>query len=81
MDVSARQFSPSRKYVLHEWLQAAGLEHYYVSFLQSDLTDLAALARLQLPDEDLYDELEITLPGHQRRLERAGLAEILLLKI
>ncbi|WAR11705.1 hypothetical protein MAR_025885 [Mya arenaria] len=40
-------------------------------FMESDLTDIAALARLKLPDEDLYDELEITLPGHKRRLERA----------
>ena len=28
---------------------------------------------LNLPDPQLYDELEITLPGHIRRLERAGM--------
>ncbi|WAR11691.1 hypothetical protein MAR_025871 [Mya arenaria] len=68
---AAHHFHPSRKYMLHEWLQAAGLSHYFISFMESDLTDIAALARLKLPDEDLYDELEITLPGHKRRLERA----------
>ncbi|KAH3710950.1 hypothetical protein DPMN_070448 [Dreissena polymorpha] len=69
--VITRHYEPNKQYRLHEWLHGSGLKHYFESFLQSDRLDLAAVARLQLPDEQLYDELEITLSGHKRRLERA----------
>lgn len=65
-------FQPSKEYLLYEWLRSKGLEHYVISFMESGIVDLEEVARLRLPDEELYDELEITLPGHKRRLERAG---------
>ena len=68
----AKSFQPSKEYVLYEWLRSKGLEHYVISFVESGIVDLTDVARLRLPDEDLYDELEIMLPGHKRRLERAG---------
>ena len=66
------QFTPSREFLLYDWLRDKGLDHYFIGFVQSDLIDLSSISRLNLPDEELYDELEITLPGHKRRLERAG---------
>ena len=51
-----------------------GLDHYFPSFIEGDYTSLDDIERLNLPDEDIYDELEITLPGHKRRLERAGMS-------
>lgn len=54
------------------WLREYGLSHYFEGFIQSGIIHLGDVAQLNLPDEDLYDELEITLPGHQRRLEHAG---------
>ncbi|XP_060556254.1 uncharacterized protein LOC132716926 [Ruditapes philippinarum] len=68
---AAPHYKPSREYILYDWLRGKGLDHYFVSFIQSELIDLVDIARLNLPDEQLYDELEITLPGHKRRLERA----------
>jgi hypothetical protein len=53
-------------------LRESGLEHYYEGFVQSGIVLLSDVANLSLPDEDLYDELEITLPGHKKRLEYAG---------
>ncbi|XP_053391793.1 uncharacterized protein LOC128554549, partial [Mercenaria mercenaria] len=68
---AAPHYKPSKEYILYDWLRGKGLDHYFVSFIQSELVDLVDIARLNLPDEQLYDELEITLPGHKRRLERA----------
>ena len=70
--VAAPHFKPSKESFLYEWLRKKGLDHYFIGFVQSDLIELSDIARLNLPDADLYDELEITLPGHKRRLERAG---------
>lgn len=68
---AAPHFKPSKEFILYDWLRSKGLDHYFISFVQSELIDLPEIARLNLPDEELYDELEITLPGHKRRLERA----------
>jgi hypothetical protein len=70
--VTASRHNPSEEYKLFEWLRRHGLDHYHIGFVQSELTDFSDIARLNLPDESLYDELEMTLPGHKRRLERAG---------
>jgi hypothetical protein len=70
--LSASRHKPSEEYKLFEWLRSNGLDHYFISFVQSELTDFREIAMLNLPDESLYDELEITLAGHKRRLERAG---------
>lgn len=69
---AAPHYKPSKEYILFDWLRSKGLDHYFVSFIQSELVDLVDIARLNLPNEQLYDELEITLPGHKRRFERAG---------
>ncbi|KAL4234508.1 hypothetical protein ACF0H5_006151 [Mactra antiquata] len=68
---AALNYQPSIEYILYDWLRSKGLEHYFVSFIQSELIDLVDIGHLNLPDEELYDELEITLPGHKRRFERA----------
>ena len=77
--LTVTQFNPSKEFLLYEWLREKGLDHYFINFVQSDLVDFNAISRLNLPDDDLYDELEITLPGHKRRLERAGKLECLFL--
>jgi hypothetical protein len=66
-------FRPSEQYRVFDWLRQNGLDHYFPSFIEGDYTSLDDIERLNLPDEDIYDELEITLPGHKRRLERAGM--------
>ncbi|GFS26995.1 ankyrin repeat and SAM domain-containing protein 1A [Elysia marginata] len=58
-------------HMVYEWLRGCSLDYYFISFVQSELTDLQKISQLQLPNEDLYDELEIVLPGHRKRLERA----------
>lgn len=63
---------PSDEFKMFEWLRHQGLDHYFINFIQSEITDIEQISRLNLPDEEIYDELEITLPGHKRRLERAG---------
>lgn len=67
------------EFTLFNWLRSKGLEHYFVSFVQSELIDLVDIGHLNLPDEQLYDELEMTLPGHKRRFERAGINSLLYL--
>lgn len=69
---AALNFKPSKEFQLYKWLHSIGLDHYFINFIQSELVDLMDISRLNLPDESLYDELEITLPGHKRRLERAA---------
>ncbi|XP_071172366.1 uncharacterized protein [Mytilus edulis] len=68
---SASDFRPSEQYKVLDWLKQNGLEHYFQSFVEGDYTSLDEIEKLNLPDEEVYDELEITLPGHKRRLERA----------
>ncbi|KAK3603894.1 hypothetical protein CHS0354_042904 [Potamilus streckersoni] len=68
---ASRRFQPSKEYRLYEWLREKGLDHYFINFVRSELTDFTTISRLNLPDEGLYDELEITMPGHKKRLERA----------
>lgn len=68
---AASDFRPSEHYRVYEWLRQNGLDHYFPSFIEGDYTSLSDIERLNLPDEEIYDELEITLPGHKRRLERA----------
>ncbi|XP_012940029.1 uncharacterized protein LOC101851277 [Aplysia californica] len=67
----AQHYQPSPQLQLNEWLHSNYLDHYFESFVRSELTDLKAIAQLQLPNEELYDELEIVMPGHRKRLERA----------
>ncbi|RUS86966.1 hypothetical protein EGW08_005291 [Elysia chlorotica] len=67
----AQSYQPSPEHVVYEWLRGCSLDYYFIGFVQSELTDLKRISQLQLPDEDLYDELEIVLPGHRKRLERA----------
>lgn len=68
----ARVYRPSTEHALYQWLSSNSLSYYFISFIQSELTDLRKIAQLSLPSEELYDELEIILPGHRKRLERAG---------
>lgn len=74
--VSAAQYRTSDKYRLLDWLQGNGLEYYYVSFIQSEVTSLNDVRNLTV-DENLFDELEITLPGHKKRLRKAGIVKLL----
>ncbi|GFO46683.1 ankyrin repeat and sam domain-containing protein 1a [Plakobranchus ocellatus] len=67
----AQTFTPSPEQAVYQWLRAHSLDYYFISFVQSELVDLQEIAALQLPNEDLYDELEIVLPGHRKRFERA----------
>ncbi|PVD20645.1 hypothetical protein C0Q70_18803 [Pomacea canaliculata] len=68
---AAQAYKTSKTHQLFHWLRKNGLLHYYEGFVQSRLTDLNKVASLSLPEDKIYDELEITLPGHQRRFERA----------
>ncbi|CAL1545198.1 unnamed protein product, partial [Lymnaea stagnalis] len=67
----AKHYRPKRVKEVYEWLLVNNLEHYYINFEQNELTDLQKIAQLQLPDESTYFDLEITMPGHKKRLERA----------
>ena len=73
---SAHSHKESPEYKLLCWLREHGLAHYFEGFIHSGLILLSDVAQLELPDETIFDELEITLPGHQRRLERAGMANL-----
>ncbi|CAG5121287.1 unnamed protein product [Candidula unifasciata] len=68
---NARMYRPSSEHAVYAWLCSNSLGYYFISFMQSELTDLRKIAQLSLPNEELYDELEIVLPGHRKRLERA----------
>ncbi|XP_046559336.1 uncharacterized protein LOC124268412 [Haliotis rubra] len=68
---AAKKHKISVESKLLEWLRGYELEHYFVGFIGSELVDLDDIARLSLPDVNVYDELEMTMLGHQRRLERA----------
>ncbi|XP_033755158.1 uncharacterized protein LOC117338076 [Pecten maximus] len=69
---AARRFKPSPEYRLLEWLKTNGLDYYFPNFVNSEsANDLDQIQMLNLPDPDILDELEITLPGHKRRFERA----------
>ena len=70
---SAQQYRSSNQFSLAQWLSSHHLEHYLEGFQLSELTDAEAICRLKLTDE-MFDELEMELPGHRRRLERAGRA-------
>ena len=66
----AYKYKPAWK--LKDWLRENHLDYYLESFVRSELVNLKDILRLQLPDEELYDELEIVMAGHKKRLERAG---------
>ncbi|XP_071090274.1 ankyrin repeat and SAM domain-containing protein 1A-like [Haliotis cracherodii] len=68
---AAKKHKVSEESKLLEWLRGYELEHYFIGFIGSELVDLDDIARLSLPDVTMYDELEMTMLGHQRRLERA----------
>ncbi|KAL8615328.1 hypothetical protein ACOMHN_038067 [Nucella lapillus] len=68
---AAHSYKHRPEYKLFRWLREHELSHYYEGFVQSGRVLLPGIAQLNLPDEEVYDELEITLPGHQRRLECA----------
>ncbi|XP_074645820.1 uncharacterized protein LOC141902078 [Tubulanus polymorphus] len=55
---------------LREWLQKHGLDYYYVQFINNDYTNLSEIANLNV-EKTLYDNLEIVLPGHKKRLRSA----------
>lgn len=65
-------YRPSEEQELYEWLRENMLEYYYINFLQSGRDNLNIIQQMVLPDDDIYDDLEIMLPGHRKRLERAG---------
>ncbi|KAI8791236.1 ankyrin repeat and sam domain-containing protein 1a [Biomphalaria glabrata] len=67
----ATQYRQRPEQAVYDWLRSNYLERYHIDFQRSELTNLKKIASLSLPDENLYDELEIVLPGHRRRLERA----------
>ncbi|XP_048762165.2 uncharacterized protein LOC125670816 [Ostrea edulis] len=69
LQAAAQYRSPGSFRVL-AWLQRNGLEHYYVSFVQSEITSMNDVRNMNV-NEDMFDELEITLPGHKKRLKRA----------
>lgn len=62
---------PSEEQELYEWLRENMLEYYCINFLQSGRDSLHVVRQMVLPDEDIYDDLEIMLPAHRKRLERA----------
>lgn len=64
-------YRPSEEQELYEWLRENMLEYYYINFLQSGRDNLNIIQQMVLPDDDIYDDLEIMLPGHRKRLERA----------
>lgn len=67
----ALQYKANPQIQLSDWLHLHDLGHYLESFVRSELVDLRRISQLQLPNEELYDELEIVMPGHRKRLERA----------
>ncbi|XP_050398092.1 uncharacterized protein LOC126816006 [Patella vulgata] len=69
----ASQHCLSQEYRLHVWLQENGLDYYFVNFVNGELTDFEEIAQMKLPDEKIFDELEIMLPGHKKRLTKAVL--------
>ncbi|KAK3086301.1 hypothetical protein FSP39_016535 [Pinctada imbricata] len=67
---TAAQHKPSEQHNVLLWLRKHGLEYYYVNFIRSELTSLNDITHMDLDEETFFD-LEITLPGHKRRLQRA----------
>ncbi|XP_059164992.1 uncharacterized protein LOC131947720 isoform X2 [Physella acuta] len=67
----AKLYRPSPKKEVYDWLKRNHLKGYYIEFVRSELTDLKKVSQLSLPDENIYDMLEVALPGHRKRLERA----------
>ncbi|CAI9737824.1 repeat and SAM domain-containing 1A [Octopus vulgaris] len=67
----ANQYHLDKSFLLYEWLRQHNLEYYHENFMQSGRDSLDILEEMELPDEEIYDDLEITLPGHKKRLERA----------
>ena len=71
--LTAQNYRQNGLLELRNWLHSNHLDHYFESFERSEIIDLKKIAELKLPNEDLYDELEIVMPGHRKRLERAGI--------
>ena len=69
---AASQYQISLEYTLQCWLEEHGLGHYFETFLLNDITDLHLASTLQLSDT-LYDELEMHMPAHRKRLRKAGI--------
>lgn len=66
---SEHELSPQYKFecVLAEF----GLSHYLETFLLAGIADIHSLTKLQL-DDALFDELEMHVPAHRKRLKKAG---------
>ena len=71
LSLPARRFRPSSEFRLLCWLEQHGLGYYYENFRLSDLNDLQQLERLDLT-EQMFDELEMDVPAHRKRLHKAG---------
>nr|XP_002741570.1 PREDICTED: uncharacterized protein LOC100377597 [Saccoglossus kowalevskii] len=66
----AEQYVQSDQYKVYQFLKDNDLEYYYKHFISSEYTTIESLSRIDVNRETL-DDLEITLPGHKRRLENA----------
>jgi len=64
---------PSEQFAVHCWLLEHGLAYYEENFTANDLTDLRQLAAVEL-DDNTFTDLEIVIPGHRKRLRRAGMS-------
>ncbi|XP_064641222.1 uncharacterized protein LOC135496043 [Lineus longissimus] len=66
----AADFKTTQEFKLLKWLEDSGLGRYGINFIHNDFLDLEVIGRLEV-ERDLYDDLEIVLPGHRKRLQTA----------
>ncbi|XP_070575214.1 uncharacterized protein [Ptychodera flava] len=67
---AAEHHELSDVYRVYQFLKEYELDYYYKHFIACDYTTLDSISRM-IVDEDSLDDLEITLPGHKRRLQVA----------
>ncbi len=69
--IVAWQHKLSSEYVVQCWLEEHGLGHYFETFLLNDIRDMMSVSQLQLT-ESCYDDMEMHIPAHRKRLRKAG---------
>ncbi|XP_077983474.1 uncharacterized protein LOC144438292 [Glandiceps talaboti] len=67
---AAEHYELSDQYKVYQFLRDHELDYYYKHFIDSEYTCLDTLSRMDV-NEDTLDDLEITLPGHKKRLQLA----------
>ena len=60
------------------WLEQWGLGHYFENFRVNELCDLRQVANIDLNDLDLFNDLEMDVPAHRKRLHKAGMPFLLM---